>query len=164
MHAATCDVLGAWTERLRREAGEKFSAKVTAFHAEMVVHGKSGQPCTVCGTTVQRIVSAENEVNYFPRCQTGGRVLADRSLSRLPKSDWPRTIGMLQLMLAGGLCFRRTRISAAVALAAIVMIAIANQWRNDRIDAQSSLQAAVCAWALIVAWGEARRARALAPG
>ena len=72
--------------------GKKFSAKVTAFHAEMVVHGKSGQPCTVCGTTVQRIVSAENEVNYFPRCQTSGRVLADRSLSCLLKSDWPRMI------------------------------------------------------------------------
>ena len=86
------EVLGAWTERLRREAGEKFPAKVTTFHAEMAEHGKFGQPCPVCGTTVQRIVSAENEVNYCPRCQTSGRVLADRSPSRLLKSDWPRTI------------------------------------------------------------------------
>jgi formamidopyrimidine-DNA glycosylase len=89
---ATRAVLDTWTERLRREAGGKFPAKVTAFHAEMAVHGKFGQPCPVCGTTVQRIVYAENEVNYCPLCQTGGRVLADRSLSRLLKSDWPRTI------------------------------------------------------------------------
>jgi formamidopyrimidine-DNA glycosylase len=92
LHTATRDVLLAWTERLRREAGEKFPGKVTAFHSEMAVHGKFGQPCPVCGTTVQRIVYAENEVNYCPKCQTGGRVLADRSLSRLLKSDWPRTI------------------------------------------------------------------------
>lgn len=92
LHVATSAVLGAWTERLRREAGGKFSAKVTAFHAEMAVHGKFGRPCPVCGTTVQRIRYAENEVNYCPRCQTGGKVLADRSLSRLLKEDWPRTI------------------------------------------------------------------------
>lgn len=92
LHAATREVLRAWTERLRREAGEKFPAKVTAFHPEMAVHGKFGQPCPVCGTTVQRIRYAENEVNYCPRCQTGGKLLADRSLSRLFKSDWPRTI------------------------------------------------------------------------
>jgi formamidopyrimidine-DNA glycosylase len=92
LYAATREVLAAWTGRLRREAGKKFPAKVTAFHAEMAVHGKFGQPCPMCGTTVQRIVYAENEVNYCPRCQTGGKVLADRSLSRLLKSDWPRTI------------------------------------------------------------------------
>jgi formamidopyrimidine-DNA glycosylase len=92
LRAATRDVLGAWTERLRREAGGKFPAKVTAFHAAMAVHGKFGQPCPACGTTVRRIVYAENEVNYCPRCQTGGKVLADRSLSRLLKNDWPRTI------------------------------------------------------------------------
>ncbi len=83
---------GAWTERLRRETGGGFPAKVTAFRPEMAVHGRFGQPCPVCGTTVQRIRYAENEVNYCPRCQTGGRLLADRSLSRLLKSDWPRTI------------------------------------------------------------------------
>ena len=92
LHGATGAVLEAWTERLRREAGGKFPAKVTAFHAEMAVHGKFGKPCPVCGTTVQRIRYAENEVNYCPRCQTGGKVLADRSLSRLLKEDWPRTI------------------------------------------------------------------------
>lgn len=92
LHAAAKDVLRAWTERLRRAAGDGFPAKVTAFHPEMAVHGKFGQPCPVCGTKVQRIVYAENEVNYCPRCQTGGKLLADRSLSRLLKTDWPRTI------------------------------------------------------------------------
>jgi formamidopyrimidine-DNA glycosylase len=92
LHTATQDMLRIWTERLRRQAGETFPAKVTAFHPEMAVHGKFGKPCPVCGTAVQRIVYAENEVNYCPRCQTGGKVLADRSLSRLLKSDWPRTI------------------------------------------------------------------------
>lgn len=92
LHTAVREVLGAWTERLRRETGDGFPAKVTAFRPEMAVHGRFGQPCPVCGTTVQRIRYAENEVNYCPRCQTGGRLLADRSLSRLLKSDWPRTI------------------------------------------------------------------------
>jgi formamidopyrimidine-DNA glycosylase len=88
----TREVLDMWTNRLRREAAENFPAMVTAFRPEMAVHGKFGQPCPVCGTTVQRIVYAENEVNYCPRCQTGGKLLADRSLSRLLKNDWPRTI------------------------------------------------------------------------
>lgn len=92
LHTAVREVLGAWTERLRHETGGGFPAKVTAFRPEMAVHGRFGQPCQVCGTTVQRIRYAENEVNYCPRCQTGGRLLADRSLSRLLKSDWPRTI------------------------------------------------------------------------
>jgi formamidopyrimidine-DNA glycosylase len=92
LHATTRDVLRIWTERLRREAGDAFPEKVTAFRPEMAVHGKFGQPCPVCGTSVQRIVYAENEVNYCPRCQTGGKILADRSLSRLLKEDWPRTI------------------------------------------------------------------------
>jgi formamidopyrimidine-DNA glycosylase len=89
---ATREELRAWTDRLRREAGDAFPGKVTAFRPEMAVHGKFGKPCPVCGTAVQRIVYAENEVNYCPRCQTGGKLLADRSLSRLLKSDWPRTI------------------------------------------------------------------------
>jgi formamidopyrimidine-DNA glycosylase len=89
---ATRQVLATWTDRLRAEAGGGFPEKVTAFRSEMAVHGKFGQPCPVCGTLVQRIVYAENEVNYCPRCQTGGKLLADRSLSRLLKSDWPRTI------------------------------------------------------------------------
>ncbi len=90
--AAIRETLRHWTDLLRREAGGKFPAKVTAFRPEMAVHGKFGQPCPVCATSVQRIAYAENEVNYCPRCQTGGKLLADRSLSRLLKSDWPRTI------------------------------------------------------------------------
>ncbi|MBI5767684.1 MAG: formamidopyrimidine-DNA glycosylase [Verrucomicrobia bacterium] len=89
-------VLRTWTERLRDEAAGRFPTKVTAFHAQMAVHGKFGKPCPVCGTTVQRIRHAENEVNYCPRCQTGGKLLADRSLSRLLKGDWPRTIEALE--------------------------------------------------------------------
>ena len=81
-----------WADRLREETGEGFPENVTAFRPEMAVHGRFGQPCPVCGSAVQRIVYAENETNYCPRCQTGGKVLADRSLSRLLKDDWPRTI------------------------------------------------------------------------
>jgi formamidopyrimidine-DNA glycosylase len=101
LHAAIRAVMTTWTERLRRETGEKFPTKVTAFHPEMAVHGKFGQPCPVCGTKVQRIRYAENEVNYCPRCQTGGKLLADRSLSRLLKSDWPRTIDEAEERLPG---------------------------------------------------------------
>ncbi|MDP3070754.1 MAG: DNA-formamidopyrimidine glycosylase family protein [Opitutaceae bacterium] len=92
LHTAVRDVLTLWSERLRREASAAWPAKVTAFRPEMAVHGKFGQPCPVCATAVQRIAYAENEVNYCPRCQTGGKLLADRSLSRLLKSDWPKTI------------------------------------------------------------------------
>ena len=81
-----------WTDRLRTEAGNSFPEKVTAFHDEMAVHGRFRKPCPVCGAPVQRIRYAENETNYCARCQTGGRVLADRSLSRLLKDDWPRNI------------------------------------------------------------------------
>ena len=96
LHTAAKTTLAVWTDRLRVEAAGKFPAKVTAFHPEMAVHGKFGQPCPVCGTKVQRIRYAENEVNYCPRCQTGGKLLADRSLSRLLKSDWPKTIDELE--------------------------------------------------------------------
>jgi formamidopyrimidine-DNA glycosylase len=92
LFAATRDVLARWTDRLVEEAREAFPEKVTAFRPEMAVHGRFGKPCPVCGTAVQRIRYAENETNYCPRCQTGGKLLADRSLSRLLKSDWPRTI------------------------------------------------------------------------
>jgi formamidopyrimidine-DNA glycosylase len=92
LFAATKSTLNTWTERLLAEARIKFPEKVTAFRPEMAVHGRFGQPCPVCGTAVQRIVRAENETNYCPRCQTGGKLLADRSLSRLLKDDWPRTI------------------------------------------------------------------------
>jgi formamidopyrimidine-DNA glycosylase len=81
-----------WTNRLRAEAGEKFPEKVTAFRPEMAVHGRYNQPCPDCGTPVQRIVYAENETNYCARCQTGGKLLADRALSRLLHGDWPKSI------------------------------------------------------------------------
>ena len=93
---ATRAVLGEWTERLRREAGGQLPEGVTAFREEMAVHGKHRRPCPVCGTAVQRIVRAENEVNYCPRCQTGGQILSDRSLARLLKQDWPRTVEELE--------------------------------------------------------------------
>jgi formamidopyrimidine-DNA glycosylase len=89
---ATRAVLTEWIERLRQEAGEGFPEGVTAFRPDMAVHGRYGQPCPACGAPVQRIVYAENETNYCARCQTGGRMLADRSLSRLLHSDWPRTL------------------------------------------------------------------------
>jgi formamidopyrimidine-DNA glycosylase len=85
-----------WTDRLRRETGEAFPEKVTAFREEMAVHGKFGKPCPACGTDVQRIVYADNETNYCPTCQTGGRLLADRSLSRLLKGDWPKSLEELE--------------------------------------------------------------------
>jgi formamidopyrimidine-DNA glycosylase len=88
---ATRDVLNEWTERLRKEAGD-FPTEVTAFRPEMAVHGKFNQPCPVCGALVQRIVYAENECNYCARCQTDGKLLADRALSRLLKASWPKTI------------------------------------------------------------------------
>lgn len=88
-------VLPEWTERLRVAAGSDFPEEVTAFHAQMAVHGRFGKPCPACGAPVQRIRYAENETNYCPGCQTGGRILADRSLSRLLKDDWPRTIDEL---------------------------------------------------------------------
>jgi formamidopyrimidine-DNA glycosylase len=96
LHAATCETLRAWIERLRAETGTGFPERVTAFRPEMAVHGKYGQPCPTCGAPVQRIVYAENETNYCARCQTGGVVLADRSLSRLLKNDWPRRIEELE--------------------------------------------------------------------
>jgi formamidopyrimidine-DNA glycosylase len=91
LYGATREVLLEWIGRLESQAGDKFPEKVTAFRPEMAVHGKFNQPCPVCGTHVARIVYAENEANYCPTCQTGGKLLADRSLSRLLKDDWPRT-------------------------------------------------------------------------
>ena len=88
--------LADWTDILRAKAGDGFPDKVTAFHDEMAAHGKYRQPCPVCGAPIQRIVHAENESNYCARCQTGGRVLADRSLSRLLKETWPRCIEELE--------------------------------------------------------------------
>lgn len=96
LHAATQDVLLEWVERLEQETGDRFPEKVTAFRPEMAVHGRYGQPCPVCGEPVQRVVYAENESNYCARCQTGGKLLADRALSRLLRQDWPRTIAELE--------------------------------------------------------------------
>jgi formamidopyrimidine-DNA glycosylase len=88
--------LADWIDRLRAEAGAAFPEGVTAFRADMAVHGRYGKPCPVCGSPVQRIVRADNETNYCARCQTGGRLLADRALSRLLKKDWPRTLEELE--------------------------------------------------------------------
>jgi formamidopyrimidine-DNA glycosylase len=100
LYDATLEVLTEWTDRLVAEARERFPEKVTAFRPEMAVHGKYRQPCPVCGTPVQRIVHAENEANYCPTCQTGGKLLADRALSRLLREDWPKTLTELDERLA----------------------------------------------------------------
>jgi formamidopyrimidine-DNA glycosylase len=96
LYEATRATLTMWIDRLQDQAGEAFPEKVTAFHEEMAVHGKFGKPCPVCGSPVQRIVYAANEANYCATCQTGGRLLADRSLSRLLRDDWPRTLEELE--------------------------------------------------------------------
>ena len=96
LYAAIREVLTEWAARLRAEAGDGFPEKVTAFRDEMAVHGRFGKPCPVCGSPVQRIRYATNETNYCPQCQTGGRLLADRALSRLLKGDWPRTLEELE--------------------------------------------------------------------
>ena len=96
LYKATRETLALWCQRLRAQTGADFPEKVAAFRPEMAVHGKYGQDCPDCGTAVQRIRHASNETNYCPRCQTDGRVLADRSLSRLLKSDWPRTVEELE--------------------------------------------------------------------
>jgi formamidopyrimidine-DNA glycosylase len=92
LHRACRETLMQWTERLRRETGDGFPVRVTAFREGMAVHGRFGLPCPVCGSPVQRIRYADNETNYCARCQTGGRLLADRALSRLLKGDWPRSL------------------------------------------------------------------------
>jgi formamidopyrimidine-DNA glycosylase len=96
LYEATQATLRFWSGKLCREAKESFPEKVTAFRPEMSVHGRYGKPCPKCGTPVQRIVYAANEANYCPTCQTGGRLLADRALSRLLKTDWPRTLEELE--------------------------------------------------------------------
>jgi formamidopyrimidine-DNA glycosylase len=96
LRVATIETLTEWTARLQREAGQQFPEKVTAFHEGMAVHGRFGQPCPRCGTPVQRIVHGEHEVNYCPACQTEGRLLADRALSKLLKDDWPKTLDELE--------------------------------------------------------------------
>jgi formamidopyrimidine-DNA glycosylase len=98
LYAATRNTLELWIGRLRDEAKTGFPEKVTAFRKDMAVHGRYGQPCPRCGEPIQRIRYADNETNYCARCQTGGKLLADRSLSRLLKSDWPRTLDELETM------------------------------------------------------------------
>ena len=96
LHQATRESLLDWTARLRAEAADEFPEKVTAFRDGMAVHGRYGQPCPLCGTKVQRIRHADNETNYCPQCQTGGKLLADRALSRLLREDWPKTVDELE--------------------------------------------------------------------
>jgi formamidopyrimidine-DNA glycosylase len=96
LHDVTRRSLSEWTERLRREFGGRFPEKITAFHPAMAAHGKYGEPCPVCGSPIQRIRYADRETNYCPGCQTGGKVLADRGLSRLLGADWPRTLEELE--------------------------------------------------------------------
>jgi formamidopyrimidine-DNA glycosylase len=98
LYHATRETMADWIERLRRQRGSGFPEKVTAFRPTMAVHGKYRRPCPVCGAPVQRIVYAENETNYCPTCQTGGKLLADRSLSRLLKQDWPRSLEEMEEM------------------------------------------------------------------
>ena len=101
LHHATQDTLRTWIERLRKATGDGFPEGVTAFREEMAVHGRYRKPCPVCGSPVQRIRYAENEVNYCATCQTGGRVLADRALSRLLQEDWPRSLEEWEARLPG---------------------------------------------------------------
>jgi formamidopyrimidine-DNA glycosylase len=101
LFACTRDVLTEWTERTRSEVGNGFPEKVTAFREGMAVHGRYKQPCPDCGSPVQRIAYADNETNYCARCQNAGRLLADRTLSRLLKKDWPKTLDQLEEMRAG---------------------------------------------------------------
>ena len=101
LHRATQETLSHWIELLRKQTGDAFPEHVTAFRPEMAVHGKHGQPCPICGMKVQRIRYADNETNYCPGCQTGGKLLADRSLSMLLKKDWPKTPGELEEMRSG---------------------------------------------------------------
>ena len=96
MFDATRVTLMRWVSKLQDEAGDAFPEKVTAFHEGMAVHGRYRQPCPDCGSPVQRVVYASNEANYCANCQTGGRLLADRSLSRLLREDWPRTLEELE--------------------------------------------------------------------
>jgi formamidopyrimidine-DNA glycosylase len=96
LHAATKASLTEWTDRLRAQVGDGFPEEVTAFRPEMAVHGKYRQPCPRCGSPVQHIVYADNEANYCATCQTGGRLLADRALSRLLKANWPKTLEELE--------------------------------------------------------------------
>ena len=101
LHAATREVLSEWLARLIEQHGDAFPEKVTAFRPEMAAHGKYGKPCPTCGDPIQRIVFAQRETNYCATCQTGGKLLADRALSRLLKGDWPRSVEELEALRRG---------------------------------------------------------------
>lgn len=103
LHAATIQTMQSWISRLIEDTGDRFPEKVTAFREGMAVHGRYGKPCRVCGAPVQRIVYARNEANYCAPCQTGGKLLSDRALSRLLKSDWPKTLDEMERRRAGPL-------------------------------------------------------------
>ncbi len=109
LRQATGAVLTEWTARLRKETGDSFPEKVTAFRQGMAVHGRYRQACPTCGSPIQRIAYAENEANYCARCQTGGRLLADRAISRLLKRDWPRTLEEWEEQRTGGAALRPRR-------------------------------------------------------
>jgi len=100
LHDETVSNLREWVVRLKEEAGEAFPEKITAFHPAMAAHGKFGEPCSRCGDPIQRIKYAGNETNYCPTCQTGGKLLADRAMSRLLKGDWPKTLEELEELRA----------------------------------------------------------------
>jgi formamidopyrimidine-DNA glycosylase len=101
LYDVTRESLRDWENRLKEETGERFPEKVTAFHPGMGAHGKYGEPCPQCGMAIQRIVYAERETNYCPTCQTGGRLLADRGLSRLLGKDWPKSVDELEELRRG---------------------------------------------------------------
>jgi formamidopyrimidine-DNA glycosylase len=101
LYHATRETLSQWAQNLRIETGDKFPEKVTAFREEMAVHGRYGKPCPKCGTKIQRIRYASNETNYCPHCQTGGKLLADRALSRLLRQDWPKSLDEMEERLSG---------------------------------------------------------------
>ena len=103
MFESCVSVLTRWTQLLREKIGDDFPRKITAFRPKMAVHGRYGRPCPVCDTSVQRVRYVDNELNYCPRCQTKGRILADRSLSRLLKKNWPQTIEELELAKSSGI-------------------------------------------------------------
>ena len=137
LHAATRAVLREWTERLRAEAGDAFP-KVTAFRPEMAVHGRYREPCPVCGAPVQRIVYADNEANYCARCQTDGKLLADRALSRLLHEDWPRTLEELEERRPSGGAGARGEPEASEARARAPLTELGGGRRERRPDALQS--------------------------
>ena len=138
LHAATVETLVEWTKKLQEEAEGKFPEKVTAFHDGMAVHGRFGKPCPRCATPVQRIVHGEHEANYCPTCQTEGRLLADRALSKLLREDWPKTVDEMErqetaVRLKPDLCHRLEADRQPERRANRLDIRIAIGTRNSRV-------------------------------